>query len=104
MDDAWRQRWETALRETEEERPELVERGAKLRAAADEPTLSGRLRRAVHGSTLPLPAILEQLDASPEEFSAFLAGERSLSSATMDRLAMILGYELVPTGTASQTE
>jgi hypothetical protein len=104
MDAEWRRRWEQALKETEAEKPELIAEGLKMRAAAEEPTLSGSLRRAVHKSSLTLPEIVERLKTTPDELGDFLAGDRALPSDTLDRLAAILGYELVPVETAAETE
>jgi hypothetical protein len=104
MDSEWRRNWEQALKETEVEKPELIAEGLKMRAAAEEPTLSGSLRRAVHKSSLSLPEIIERLETSPDEFSDFLTGDHSLPSDALDRLAAILGYELVPVGTEAESQ
>jgi plasmid maintenance system antidote protein VapI len=64
--------------------------------ASEEKTLSGELRRAIHGSELSLSEIAEQVGVSPVALDEFLTGERTLRSDVKDRLAKALGYEMTP--------
>ena len=90
-----RLRWEAAVDETMRERPQLVEQGRQLHAAALENTLSGRLRQGVHASAMTLQEIAGALSISEDELAQFLTGERPLPSDVLDRLSQLLGYELV---------
>src|SRR5690349_11026012 len=78
------------------ELPDLAERDRTRKEAREEATLSGELRRAVHGSPLPLSRIAEGAGIPPLALDEFLTGERTLRSDVMDRLACILGYVLQP--------
>ncbi len=90
-----RLRWEAAVDETMQERQQLVEQGPRLRAAALEDTLSGRLRQAIHTSDLTIQEIAGKLSIPDDELVSFLTGERPLPSDILDRLSQLLGYELV---------
>ena len=90
-----RKHWEQAVRETDAEKDELIQLSLKMRKAAEEPTLSGRLRKAAPKSPLTFDEIVERLGISWEEYSDFLAGDHPLPSDVLDRLAELLGYELV---------
>lgn len=78
------------------ELPDLIERDRMRNEAREEVTLSGELRRAVHGSHLSLNALAERAGISPLILDEFLTGERTLRSDVLDRLASILGYVLQP--------
>jgi hypothetical protein len=78
------------------ELPDLAERDRMRKEAREETTLSGGLRRAVHGSSLPLSALAERAGISPLALDEFLTGERTLRSDVLDRLAATLGYVLQP--------
>lgn len=95
-DEKWYRDWQQSLAEVEGEVPDFEERRQLLFQAANERTLSGAIRRAVHASSLSLPEIVARIGVSHREFSDFLAGKQSLSSQTFDHLAVLLGYELVP--------
>jgi hypothetical protein len=77
------------------ELPELTARDQLRFEARNEATLSGELRRAVHGSPLPLSAIASQVGIEPLLLDEFLTGERTLRSDVLDRLATALGYNLM---------
>jgi hypothetical protein len=77
------------------ELPELTVRDQLRFEARNEATLSGELRRAVHESPLPLSAIASQAGIEPMVLDEFLTGERTLRSDVMDRLATVLGYNLM---------
>jgi len=78
------------------ELPDLAEHDRLRKEACAEATLSGELRRAVHGSSLSLSTIAERTGISPLALDEFLTGERTLRSDVLDRLAGILGYVLQP--------
>ncbi len=76
------------------ELPELIKLDQRRKEASEEATLSGELRRAVHGSGLSLSKIAARVRITPLLLDDFLSGERTLRSDVMDRLAEVLGYEL----------
>ncbi len=78
------------------ELPDLTQRDQLRQEASAEATLSGELRRAVHGSPLSLSIIAERAGIAPLALDDFLTGERTLRSDVLDRLAGILGYALQP--------
>ena len=78
------------------ELPDLAARDRMRKEAREEATLSGELRRAVHGSPLSLSAMAERCGISPLALDEFLTGERTLRSDVLDRLAGVLGYALQP--------
>ncbi len=71
----------------EQELPELTERDVRMREAADENTLSGHLRRAIHQSRRPLRDIAADAGIPSTCLCDFLEGERTLRSDVLDRLA-----------------
>ncbi len=75
----------------EAELPELADRDARMREAADEDTLSGHLRRAIHQSRRPLRDIGRKTGISTTVLCDFLEGERTLRSDVLDRLAQAVG-------------
>ena len=60
------------------ELPDLIERDQMRKDAQEEQTLSGELRRAIHGSQLSLSAIAAQAGMTPLLLDEFLTGERTL--------------------------
>lgn len=74
------------------ELPDLAERDRMRKEASEEVTLSGELRRAVHGCPLSLSTIAERVGISPLALDEFLTGERTLRSDVLDRLACIPGF------------
>jgi hypothetical protein len=77
-----------------EELPDLIEKDRMRNEAREENTLSGELRRAIHGSGLSLQAIGAQTGITSLMVDEFLTGERTLRSDVLDRLAKVLSYEL----------
>jgi hypothetical protein len=73
------------------ELPELLERGKRLKDAAAEDSLSGHLRRAVHGSGQPLKSIASAAGLDHFALCDFLEGTRTLQSDVLDRLAQAVG-------------
>ena len=81
-------------RQIAEELPELEARDQMRKDAREENTLSGELRRAIHGSGLPLAEIAVQTGLTQTVLDDFLTGERTLRSDVIDRLTRVLGLEL----------
>ena len=77
-----------------QELPDLAARDQMRKDAREESTLSGELRRAVHRSDLSLAEIAAQAGITPVVLDDFLTGERTLRSDVIDRLTIVLGYEL----------
>lgn len=75
------------------ELPDLTARDQLRREAAEEPTLSGALRRAIHTSPLSLSVIASRAGVAPQALDDFLTGERTLRSDVLDRVAGVLGFE-----------
>ena len=69
--------------------------------AADEDTLTGHLRQAIHQSRRPLDDIARKAGVSTTVLCDFLEGERSLRSNVLDRLTQAVGVTvlLVPRAT-----
>ena len=76
------------------ELPDMIARDQLRKEARDEATLSGELRRAIHGSALSLSAIAQRAGIDRISLDEFLTGERTLRSDVMDRLASVLDYNL----------
>jgi hypothetical protein len=91
---AEQERLERYRQQIAEELPELQARDQKRKEAREETTLSGELRRAIHGSELSLAEIAAYVGVTPLVLDDFLVGERTLRSDVLDRLAKCLGYEL----------
>ena len=77
-----------------EELPELQARDQMRKDACQENTLSGELRRAIYQNDLPLAEIATRSGITPIMLDDFLTGERTLRSDVIDRLTIVLGYEL----------
>ena len=78
------------------ELPDLTARDQTSKEAADELTLSGELRRAIHASPLSLAEISARAHIPALALDEFLTGERTLRSDVLDRLAGGLGLALTP--------
>lgn len=74
-----------------QELPDLARRDALLKEAAEESTLTGHLRRAIHQSRRPLRDIAQQAGISSATLGDFLEGQRTLRSDVLDRLAQAAG-------------
>jgi hypothetical protein len=77
--------------------PWLLERRHDGLAAANEETVSGRLRRAVAAMGQPYEHISEAAGISFSQLADFMAGG-ALPSDGLDRLAAVARCELVPRG------
>ncbi len=73
------------------ELPEAAERAERLREAAAENTVSGRLRWAVHQSRRPLDSIAHDAGIGVELLCDWLAADRNLRSDVLDRVAQAVG-------------
>jgi hypothetical protein len=81
-------------RQIDRELPSLIASDQARKEAADETTLSGELRRAIHASSLGLTEIATVARIPPIALDEFLVGERTLRSDVLDRLATTLGLAL----------
>jgi len=85
-----------AREEIVQELPDLTRTDQMRKTAAEEDTLSGALRRAIHKHDLSLTQIAKYCAISVDELDEFLTGENDLPSSVIDRLVNVLGCELVP--------
>lgn len=67
----------------------------KLDAAAAEPGFAGDLRRAIKAAKRDPRALADDLNISVELLEDFLAGDATLPSDVVDRVATVLGLKLV---------
>lgn len=79
------------------ELPDALERGERLREAAAENTVCGHLRRAIHQSRRRLDTIANDVGIPVESLCDWLAGERTLRSDVLDRLAQAVGADIAVT-------
>jgi hypothetical protein len=89
-----RRRLEDQQQQIAAELPDLAARDQMRKEAREETTLSGELRRAVHSSHLSLATIAERIGIEPLLLDDFLTGDRTLRSDVMDRLAIVLEFQL----------
>jgi len=80
----------------EEELPDLIERHRMAKAAEEEGTFSGELRRQIHRGGVPITELARKSGIELTELDEFLTGERTLPSSTIDRIVEVLGCRLVP--------
>ena len=76
--------------ESDRERAEMAEVGERLRQAADEPSVCGQLRRAVHQSGLQVSQIAVAVGIDPFYLCDWLEGTRSLRSELLDRIGLAI--------------
>ncbi len=81
-------------RQIADELPDLAARDQMRKDAREEATLSGELRRAIHGSGLSLAEIAAEVGLPAVLLDDFLTGERTLRSDVIDRLTRLLRLEL----------
>ena len=81
-----------------DELPELAHRDARMKEAADENTLCGHLRRAIHQNRRSLNAIASDAGIPTTILCDFLEGERTLRFDVLDRLtqAVAVSISLTP--------
>jgi hypothetical protein len=77
------------------ELPDLFRTDQLRKAAAEEDTFSGALRRVIHMHELSLTQIAGKCGIAVEELDEFLSGERTVEPSVIDRLVEILGSELI---------
>jgi hypothetical protein len=94
-------RWQEQIKE---ELPDLAIRLRKATKAAEENTFSGELRRAIHASGLTLNYIADGAGTTPIVLDQFLIGEGTLQSDVIDRVAGLIGCELVEAEKANSKE
>jgi type II secretory pathway component PulM len=80
-----------------EELPDLVARNQLRKEAAEEKTLSGAIRRAVHTGGMEITSLAERSGITLIMLDEFLTGERTLRSDVLDKLAGALGLEIQAT-------
>ncbi len=78
-------------RQIEQELPDLIERDRCMEQAAQEETLWGQLRRAVHESRRSLDAIAADAGTPVLELCDFLEGARTTRSEVLDRIGLAIG-------------
>ncbi|MDX1970752.1 MAG: hypothetical protein SFV23_26535 [Planctomycetaceae bacterium] len=98
--------WREAV---EAERREGTDIDADLEAfelGAAENSFSGHLQKAIHGSGVPLTLVLARTDVEWVTLRPFLAGEGSLPSDAIDRIATTLHLDCcrIPANGASDAE
>ena len=76
------------------ELPDLIAKHERLRAATEEATHSGALRRAIHSSKILLHDLANRAGTNLKTLDAFLTGDQPLTSDVIDRLAKILKLRL----------
>ncbi|MGH7201445.1 MAG: helix-turn-helix domain-containing protein [Planctomycetaceae bacterium] len=91
-----RSRLQQARAEVEREKPQIIERGRRIRQAVEEDTVSGQLRRAMAESELRTEELAEQVGIDRQSLADFMAGDSTLDSDTLSRIAALVGYELQP--------
>jgi hypothetical protein len=79
------------------ELPAAAERAEHLREAATEDTVSGHLRHAIHRSRRPLETIARDAGIPADLLCDWLAGERTLRSDVLDRVAQAVGADVAVT-------
>lgn len=77
------------------ELPQLQAKLERMHEAQQEPSLSGQLRQAIHHSGKLITQIASEAGITIQQLSEFLAGDRTLRSDILDRLAAIVGGALV---------
>ena len=88
-------RLEQAREQIKEELPLLIERQRMAKAAQEEDTFSGELRRRIHNSDILISEIARRCGIGLLELDEFLTGERTLPSNIINQLVEILGCKLV---------
>jgi len=82
--------------QAEAERPDMIDRDRRRRAALQEPGVAGQLRRAIAAAGIRSPELAQRAGIPLAALSDFLAGDAPLDTDTAARLADVLRYELVP--------
>lgn len=90
------QQWRKDRESIAAELPALTAKHQRICEAADEPTTSGALRRAVHASKILLHDLARRAKTDMKTLDAFLTGEQALTSDVIDRLTKVLNLKLEP--------
>lgn len=69
--------------------------------AAERRRLAEQLRQMIRDSGLSQAEICRRAEVDAAAVSRFMNGERGLSLETLERLAMVLGFDLVPRSPSS---
>jgi hypothetical protein len=94
---AQQRRLEKARAQVAQELPDLIRRNQLAHDARKEKTLSGAIRRAVHGFPLSPKTIAERAGIGWDDLDDFMTGEKTLASDVMDRLAKVVKLKLPET-------
>jgi hypothetical protein len=78
------------------ELPDLAVKHQRVCDAAQEPTHSGALRRAIHASKILLDDLAARAGTDLDTLDAFLLGEQTLTSDVIDQLTNLLRLKLAP--------
>ena len=71
--------------------PQAAEQFERLQDAAEEKSISGQLRRAVHHSGKAVSQIAKGVGIDARQLSEWLKGERNLRSDVLDRIGLAIG-------------
>lgn len=85
------------------ELPDLAAKHQRLCDAAQEPTHSGALRRAVHASKILIDDLADRAGTDVDALDGFLTGQQTLTSDAIDRLTKILQLKLQPANGKTKT-
>lgn len=98
--------WREAVEAERRERTDIDAELEAFKLAAAVNSFSGYLRKAIHGSGVPLTLLLARTDVEWETLRAFLAGEGSLPSDAIDRIATTLHLDFcwIPANGESDAE
>ena len=69
---------------------DAAEQFERLQEAADEPSISGQLRRAIQASGRPVSQIARAAGLEPRYLGEWLEGQRNLRSDILDRLGLAI--------------
>lgn len=77
------------------EQPRFQEKLERIHEAKQEPSLSGRLRQAIHHSGRVPTQLAAEAGITVRQLDEFLSGDRTLRSDVLDRLSAAVGASLV---------
>lgn len=89
-------RLEQSRAQVEEELPQLIERHRLAKAAAEQDTFSGELRRRIHEGDFSITELARRCGIDPVQLDQFLTGEGTLQSDVIGRLVNVLRLTLTP--------
>ncbi len=103
MTDEQTRRWRESVDAELQERSAVDADLEAFKIAASEESFSGRLRMAIHRGGVPLTLLMARTNVEWETLRAFLAGEGSLSSDAIDRIATTLRLDVSLTPAAGES-